>query len=336
MARISIVILNFNGSNYLRRFIPSVIEHSSGCEIVVADNRSSDDSVLLLKKEFPEVKVLEFDQNYGFCGGYNRALSVLDADYFALVNSDIEVTENWVEPIRKLFESDRQIAAIQPKLLDFNDKNKFEYAGGAGGFIDKFGYPFCRGRIFDTIENDIGQYDDTREVFWATGACLFINAELFRQYGGFDETFFAHMEEIDLCWRMKEDGYKIYSCGESVVYHVGGGTLKYANPRKTYLNFRNSLMVLIKNLSIKEMLWKLPARCLMDYVAVITFWISGRFRDSLMIVRSHAYIISHFAEIWKKRKATSSKKQNRQGIYPKFLLFDYHIARVRKFSDLKF
>lgn len=336
MAKISIVILNYNGRFFLEKFLPSVIKFSPSCEVVVADNHSTDQSIEFLKENYPQISLLEFQQNFGFCGGYNRALEDLNSEYFVILNSDIEVTENWIEPVISLFESDEKIAAIQPKLLDYNRKGKFEYAGGAGGFIDTFGYPFCRGRIFDTIETDNGQYDDTREVFWATGACFFIRGELFKHYGGFDESFFAHMEEIDLCWRMKKDGYKIYHCGESMVYHVGGGTLTYANPRKTYLNFRNSLLVLIKNLPPHELVWKLPMRWMIDYVAAAKFFLSGNFKDSLMIFKAHVYVIGHFSSTLKKRKKTLEKSLNRAGMYPKFLLFDYHIAGVRNFDDLKF
>jgi GT2 family glycosyltransferase len=336
MDRISIVILNYNGKHHLEQFLPSVIQHSQGHEIVVADNHSSDGSVTMLKLSFPGVKVLEFDQNYGFCGGYNRALAQLNADYFVILNSDIEVTKNWIEPVISLFRSDKKIAAIQPKLLDFHHKDRFEYAGGAGGFIDRFGYPFCRGRIFDTIEQDTGQYDDSTEIFWASGACMFIKASLFGEYGGFDESFFAHMEEIDLCWSMKEDGYKVYYCGNSTVFHVGGGTLTYSNPRKTYLNFRNSLMVIIKHLPVRELVWKLPFRWAMDYIAVLHFWFLGNFWDGFMILKAHIFIIKNFLSTSKKRKKRVALLRNQAGIYRAFLLFSYHISGLKKYSDLRF
>lgn len=336
MASVSIVILNFNGRHFLEKFLPSVVKHSDGYEIVVADNNSSDGSVDFLKESFPQLKLITFPENYGFCGGYNRALEQLNSDLFILLNSDIEVTENWIEPVIKLFENDDKIAAVQPKLLDFQFKDKFEYAGGAGGFIDKYGYPFCRGRIFDTIEADIGQYDDTREIFWASGACLFIRADLFSSFGGFDDDFFAHMEEIDLCWRMKQDGFKIYYCGESIVYHVGGGTLAYSNPRKTYFNFRNSLLVLIKNLPKQSLIWKIPIRWLVDYVAVAKFLFSGNAKDAFMIIKAHIYIWKNLVRTLKKRKSIRETDKNLTGLYPKFLLFGYHIARVRKFSDMNF
>ena len=336
MPSVSIVILNYNGRHFLEKFLPTVIKYSAECEIVVADNNSSDGSLDLLNSSFPEIKIITFNQNHGFCEGYNRALAQLTSEYFILLNSDIEVTENWIEPIIALFETDEKIAAVQPKLLDYNAKDKFEYAGGAGGFIDKYGYPFCRGRIFGTIEHDHGQYNDTREIFWASGACLIIRGELFGKYGGFDKDFFAHMEEIDLCWRMKLDEHKIYYCAESVLYHVGGGTLSYSNPRKTYLNFRNSLLVLIKNLPNKELLPKLLFRWLMDYVAALKFLLSGDFKDALMVFKAHLYIWYNLNKTLSKRKSSISSKNGTPGVYQKSLLFSYHIARVRKFTNLKF
>lgn len=336
MATVSIVILNFNGRNFLEKFLPSIIKYSTGHEIVVADNNSSDGSISFLEQSFPEVRLIVFSENYGFCGGYNRALDQLDSDFFVIINSDVEVTENWIDPVIQLFEHDEKIAAIQPKILDYNFKDKFEYAGGAGGFIDRYGYPFCRGRIFDTIETDVGQYDDTREIFWATGACIFVRAKLFKSYGGFDEDFFAHMEEIDLCWRMKLDGYKVFYCGQSVVYHVGGGTLAYSNPRKTYLNFRNSLLLLIKNLPITSLIWKLPFRWLVDYVAATKFFLSGDIKDAFMVIKAHVYVGKNLIKTFKKRKSQTKAVKNLAGIFPKLLLFQYHIARLRKFSDLNF
>ena len=336
MSTVSVVILNYNGKHHLEQFLPSIIKYSTGCEVVVADNNSEDGSVSFLKTTFPEVKIICLDKNYGFCEGYNRALFQIKSEYFILLNSDIEVTDNWIEPIIKLFEKDASIAAAQPKLLDFNARDKFEYAGGAGGFIDKYGYPFCRGRIFNTIETDRGQYNDTTEIFWASGACLFIRAELFLNYGGFDEEFFAHMEEIDLCWRLKQNGYKIYYCGDSVIYHLGGGTLAYSNPRKTYLNFRNSLMVLIKNLPPRKLISNLLLRWIMDYIAIAKFLITGEIRSSAMVVKAHFYFFKNFKSVYKKRISCPQSDKKLTGVYYKFLLFAYHIARVRKFSDLKF
>jgi GT2 family glycosyltransferase len=334
MARISIVILNYNGKHFLEQFLPSVLAHSAGHEVVVADNHSTDGSLKFLEMHHPKVKVLAFDQNHGFCGGYNRALNQLEGDYFVILNSDIEVTENWIGPVLALFERDDKIAAVQPKLLDYKQRERFEYAGGAGGFIDVLGYPFCRGRLFEAIETDHGQYDTDQEVFWASGACLFIRADLFKAFGGFDELFFAHMEEIDLCWRMKKEGFKVYSCGQSTVYHVGGGTLSYGQTRKTYLNFRNSLMVLLKNLSVNDILWKVPARMALDLVALLKFWLTGDFKNGLMILRAHFFILKHLRSTLAKRSRASAKSFNRTGIYEGLLLYQYHLARVRKFSKL--
>ena len=336
MASVSIVILNFNGRHFLEKFLPSVIQYSKGYDIVIADNNSSDGSIDFLKEHYPEIRLLLFSENYGFSGGYNKALAHLSSDYFIILNSDIEVTNNWIPPLLSLFAKDDKIAAVQPKLMDFQHKDKFEYAGGAGGFIDKYGYPFCRGRIFDTIEKDYGQYDDTREIFWATGACLVIRAILFKTYGGFDNDFFAHMEEIDLCWRMKQEGYKVFYCGESKVYHVGGGTLTYSNPHKTYLNFRNSLLLLLKNLPLQSIVLKIPFRWIMDYIAAGKFLLSGAPKDALMILKAHIYVWKNLAKTLKKRQSRGNRQMNTVGIYPKFLLFKYHIARIRKFSGLHF
>ncbi len=334
MARVSVVILNYNGKNFLEKFLPTIIKFSPDCEIIVADNGSADGSLQYLRNHFPDVKSLDLHENHGFCKGYNLALSHVDSEYSVIINSDVEVTENWLNPIINLMDNDPRIAAIQPKLLDFHMRDKFEYAGGAGGFIDKYGYPFCRGRIFDTIETDSGQYDDTREIFWATGAAFIIRTDLFRKYGGFDEDFFAHMEEIDLCWRMKQDGYKVFYCGDSYVFHVGGGTLDYSNPRKTYLNFRNSMMVLIKNLPSGQLIWKLPVRWLIDYVAVMKFILTGEFKNALKIIQAHFYILSNLNRNLKKRK--NVQRGHLEGMYRGFLLIDYHLKRRRKFSDLHF
>ena len=338
MKEVSIVILNWNGRQHLEHFLPALVLHTThpGTEIVVADNGSEDDSLEFIEKKYPTIRIIELELNHGFSGGYNRAMEQVDARYILLLNSDIEVTEGWLEPMLELMERDETVGACTPKILDFKRRTHFEYAGAAGGYLDRYGYPFCRGRIFDTIETDIGQYDDTREIFWATGACFFIRADLFLSFGGFDSDFFAHMEEIDLCWRMKKDGYKVYHCGKSVVYHVGGGTLAYSNPQKTYLNFRNSLLVLLKNLPTQSLIWKLPIRWFIDYVAVIKFIFSGNIKDALMIFKAHIYIWKNLIKTLKKRSEISKSEDKIIGIYPKLLLFSYHIARVRKFDDLNF
>ncbi|MEM6686591.1 MAG: glycosyltransferase family 2 protein, partial [Bacteroidota bacterium] len=245
---IAIVILNWNGKELLAQFIPKVLNYSDDATIYVADNASADDSIDYIQTNFPTVKIIQNAQNGGYAKGYNDALPFVEEEIFCLLNSDIEVTENWLAPIRSEFEKHADTAIIQPKILDFKQKTHFEYAGAAGGYIDKYGYPFCRGRIFHTLEEDKGQYNTTEEIFWASGACFFIRKTVFEELGGFDEDFFAHQEEIDLCWRAFNLGYKAKYISESVVYHVGGATLDSTNPQKTYLNFRNSLCMLAKNL----------------------------------------------------------------------------------------
>ena len=243
MKKIAVVILNWNGAKLLEQFLPSVMAYSDEAKIYVADNASTDDSIAVIKEKFPSVTIIQNDGNYGFAKGYNVALQNIEEEYYALVNSDIEVTPNWLTPILSIFENEKETGIIQPKILDFKNKEYFEYAGAAGGFIDKYGYPFCRGRIFETIEKDNHQYDNEREIFWATGACFFIRKEVYRKLNGFDGDFFAHQEEIDLCWRAFNLGYKIKYTYNSIVYHVGGATLNQSNPKKTYLNFRNSLLM---------------------------------------------------------------------------------------------
>ena len=288
MTKVAVVILNYNGKKFLQQFLPSVIRFSTESEIIVADNGSTDDSVEFLTQEYSsQVRIINIDKNRGYCGGYNYALKQVDADYYILLNSDVEVTENWISPIISLFESNPEIAAAQPKIKSFHEKNKFEYAGAGGGFVDTLGYPFCRGRIFNHLEEDHGQYNDTRQIFWATGACLFVRAAAFHEMGGLDEDFFAHMEEIDLCWRLNRAGYKIYYCGSSTVYHVGGGTLSKSNPRKTQLNFRNGLSLLMKHLPSYAIWWKLPFRLVLDWLAALLFLVRGAPADSLAVFKAH-------------------------------------------------
>lgn len=336
MTEVAVVILNYNGRNFLKQFLPSVIQFSGLAKIIVADNASSDDSIQLLESEFPQVEVFKMDRNRGYCGGYNFALKNIDAEYFILLNSDVEVTPNWIEPVISVLKSDTSIAAAQPKVLSFHEKNKFEYAGAAGGFIDSLGYPFCRGRIFSHLEEDQGQYDDCRQVFWATGACLFIKAEIFKKSGGFDEDFFAHMEEIDLCWRLNRAGYKIYYQGKSKVYHVGGGTLSSTNPRKTLLNFRNGLSLLIKHLAKSELLWKLPVRLILDWFAAGLFLFSGKSADAGAVIKAHWNLFNNvLIELAKRKRLTTEYEEFRvQGIYPGLLPFQYFILKKKTYQDL--
>ena len=273
--RIAVVILNFNGAEMLRAFLPSVVDYSPEAEVIVADNCSTDASVQVMREEFPTVRYIQLEKNYGFADGYNRALAQVEAEYFLLLNSDVEVTQGWLAPMLEYMDSHPGVAACQPKLLSYKNKKEFEYAGACGGFIDKYGYPYCRGRIFDTVEEDKGQYDSVAELFWATGAALMIRAEDYRAAGGLDGTFFAHMEEIDLCWRLRSRGRGIVCIPQSCVYHVGGATLNKSNPRKTYLNFRNNLLMLYKNLPENELRHVMFVRALLDYVAAFKSLLSG-------------------------------------------------------------
>ena len=273
--RIAVVILNFNGAEMLRAFLPSVVDYSPEAEVIVADNCSTDASAQVMREEFPAVRYIQLEKNYGFADGYNRALAQVEAEYFLLLNSDVEVTQGWLAPMLEYMDSHPGVAACQPKLLSYKNKKEFEYAGACGGFIDKYGYPYCRGRIFDTVEEDKGQYDSVAELFWATGAALMIRAEDYRAAGGLDGTFFAHMEEIDLCWRLRSRGRGIVCIPQSCVYHVGGATLNKSNPRKTYLNFRNNLLMLYKNLPENELRHVMFVRALLDYVAAFKSLLSG-------------------------------------------------------------
>lgn len=327
----AVVILNWNGKKFLEQFLPSVLKHSADASVFVADNGSTDDSISFLEKRFPQVKILSSLENKGFAGGYNEALKQVQAEYFVLLNSDVEVTEGWINPVIDLMDSDINVAACQPKIKMYADNKMFEYAGAAGGFIDKYGYPFCRGRIFETLEEDKGQYNDNCEVFWATGACMFVRSEAFFEAGGFDEDFFAHMEEIDLCWRMKNLGHKIMYCGSSTVFHVGGGTLQKSNPLKTYLNFRNSLMMLIKNTKGFKLFCVLFVRAVLDDLAQLKFILSGDFKNFIAVQKAQFYVVFNFFKIRSKRKVV---KENVTGIYNHSIVADYFLRGKKKFSDL--
>ena len=288
MKRVSVVILNWNGVDMLRKFIPSVMDNSvgEGIEICVADNASSDGSLEMLRSEFPVVRLIELDQNYGFAEGYNRALEQVDAEYVVLLNSDVEVTPHWLEPLLDYMDTHSGTVACQPKLLSWHNKEYFEYAGASGGFIDRYGYPFCRGRIFDVVEKDCGQYDTVTEVMWVTGAALFIRLADYREVGGLDGHFFAHMEEIDLCWRLRARGRMLACVPQSTVYHVGGATLKKENPHKTFLNFRNNLVMLYKNLPEEELGYVMRVRAVLDCVAALSFLLKGQFANMWAVLRA--------------------------------------------------
>jgi GT2 family glycosyltransferase len=331
---VAVVILNYNGRNFIQQFLPSVLASSYvNKEIIVADNCSTDDSPDVLK-QFSNIKILMLDKNYGFAEGYNQALQKVTADYYALLNSDVEVTPQWIEPIIQLMESDKKIAACQPKILSYKEKEFFEYAGAAGGWLDTLGYPFSRGRIFDEHEKDLGQYNDNAEIFWATGAAMFLRASVFHEVNGFDNFFFAHMEEIDLCWRLQLAGYKIMCCPASVVYHVGGGTLPKGNERNVYLNFRNNIIMLSKNLCMREKIWKLPLRFFLDMVFAFKNLFSGYHASFVAIFEAYISAIKwSFTSKNKSRlKKVSMKKLT--GVHKGFIVWDYFIKRKKRFSEI--
>lgn len=329
----AIVILNWNGRPMLERFLPSVTEHTTGdAEVIIADNGSTDDSIEFLKKNYPSLRLILMDKNYGFADGYNKALAQIDAEYYVLLNDDVEVTPGWVEKVVALMDSDSSIAIAQPKLLMFDDRSRFEYAGGAGGFIDKLGYPFCRGRIFSTMEKDSGQYDDTREVFWASGAAMFVRASVWKELGGLDGDFFAHMEEIDFCWRTKMRGYKVIATSDSQVYHVGGGTLPKSSPMKTLLNFRNNLAMLYKNLPEKRLRRVLAIRTVLDWVAALSFALQGKGAEFCAVFKAHSEFRSWKPALKAKRAAIQPHEVN--CVYQRSLLVAYHIRGKKNFSQL--
>uniref|UniRef100_UPI0039A4032E glycosyltransferase family 2 protein n=1 Tax=Ornithobacterium rhinotracheale TaxID=28251 RepID=UPI0039A4032E len=325
----AIVILNWNGKKWLKAFLPQLLKYSEQADIYVIDNASTDDDVEFLSTNFPSVKIVQNAQNYGFAGGYNAGLKHIKADIFCLLNSDVEVSEGWLPPVLYLFNQDETLAAVQPKILDYNQKDQFEYAGAAGGFLDNLGYPFCRGRIFWTLEKDQYQYNDVLPIFWASGACLFIRSEVFWKAGGFDSDFFAHMEEIDLCWRLQNLGYTILYCGKSTVYHVGGGTLQKNSPRKTYLNFRNSLFMLEKNLPLYKVFPVIFARLVLDGITAIVFWRYEGFGHLKAIFFAHMDFYKKFGHFWRKRQKTQRK------FWAKRLVpFQYFILGKKYMKDL--
>ncbi|MDT7830362.1 glycosyltransferase family 2 protein [Pricia sp. S334] len=300
--RIAIAILNWNGEVLLERYLTSVVHFSQGADIYVIDNASTDGSVAYIRTVHPQVKIIENSENKGFAGGYNEGLKHVEADIYCLLNSDVEVTEGWLKPIRSAFEQMPEVSIVQPKILDLMRKEYFEYAGAGGGFIDQLGYPFCRGRIFQHLEKDLGQYDDTREIFWATGACMFIKSKLYHELDGFDEDYFAHQEEVDLCWRAKNDGHSVFYVGQSKVYHLGGSTLSNMNPKKTYLNFRNSLFSITKNLPRRKALILIFFRLLLDGIAAFRFIFQFKFKHSFAILRAHLSFYRQFHKMYHKRE----------------------------------
>ena len=329
--RIAVVILNWNGEALLQRYLPAVVKYSEAAEIYLADNASTDESVAFVSRDFPSVKIVRNSYNAGFANGYNLALNEIEADVYCLLNSDVEVTPNWLDPVISLFESRRDIAIVQPKILDLLKPDYFEYAGAAGGFIDALGYPFCRGRIFQAIEKDSGQYNDTKEVFWATGACMFIRSEVFRELQGFDSDYFAHQEEVDLCWRAHNKGYKVSYTGDSEVYHLGGSTLSNMNPKKTYLNFRNSLFSITKNLPRRRAFPIIFARLLLDGIAALRFIAQFKGRHCFAIFRAHASYYRQLGKMYKKRE---KRDFTRNYYWVKSIVWSHFVHQIKIFNKL--
>ncbi|MFS4415327.1 glycosyltransferase family 2 protein [Maribacter sp. 2307ULW6-5] len=329
--KLAVVILNWNGETLLERFLPNVVKHSPQATIYLADNASTDGSIAYVKTHFPDIHIIRNRENGGFAKGYNDALPFVDADVFCLLNSDVEVTPDWLVPVQKKLAENPRVAILQPKVLDLLKKDHFEYAGAGGGYIDQLGYPFCRGRVFQTLEKDRGQYDDDREIFWATGACMFIRKAVFDELRGFDGDYFAHQEEVDLCWRAKNRGYQVWYTAQSTVYHLGGSTLSNMNPKKTFLNFRNSLFSITKNLPRRKALPIIALRLILDGVAAARFVLQFRFRHFLAILRAHFSFYAQFGRMYKKREKETFLKNSPP---VKSIVLSYFVYRKKHFTDL--
>ena len=335
LPKVAVVILNWNGKHFLEKFLPSVMASQyDNLKIVVADNASTDNSLIFLKEKYPEITILSNDANEGFSKGYNTALKNVSADYYVLLNSDVEVNKDWIAPVILMMETDTKIAACQPKILSYQNKMQFEYAGACGGWIDAFGYPFTRGRIFEICENDNGQYNNPKQVFWATGAALFVRASVFHELNGFDEYFFAHQEEIDLCWRMQRAGYTVYAEPSSKVYHVGGGTLPMGDRKKVFLNFRNNLVMLSKNLPFFEALWKIPLRILLDSIAAYRALIDGNFSTFISIASAHMHYVEWVFGGKRGKRLPKVKMKNLQGVYNGSIVWAFFIKKKKTFSEI--
>lgn len=331
----AVVILNWNGKHLLERFLPGIISQTpDGVELIVADNASEDGSVAFLEAHHPQVRLILLDKNYGYAGGYNRALDQVDAEYYVLLNSDMQVTEGWLQPCINMMEEDQDLVAVQPKIRSLENPQYFEHAGAAGGFLDKYGFPFCRGRIFQTVEKDEGQYDDAVDLFWASGAAMFVRSRAFHKAGGFDERFFAHMEEIDLCWRFQNLGFRVRYCPDSLLYHLGGGSLPSSSPRKTYLNFRNSLWMLAKNLPRRKFRQLILPRYALDEMAAFRFLVKGQFKNLMAVARAWYALLSR-----RKRMRKHSRNVPREMpklLYRRSIVVQYYLFRKKNFSDLRF
>ena len=336
MERIAVVILNYNGAQMLRDFLPTVLEYSAGAQVVVADNASTDDSVEVMHSFFSDVRLIELDRNYGFADGYNNALRQVHAEYYILLNSDVEVTQGWLQPLLSFMDANGDAVACQPKILSYGNRTLFEYAGASGGFLDRYGYPFCRGRLFDTLEEDNGQYDSVCRIFWATGAAMMVRSEAYWASAGLDGRFFAHMEEIDLCWRLQARGGSIYAVPQSVVYHVGGATLSKSNPRKTFLNFRNNLLMLYKNLPDEELCGVMRMRALLDYVAAAKFLLTaswGDFKAVLSARREFKSMRADYADVRRANLAAASGEVSGRSSFS--ILWRYYLLGRKIYSQLE-
>ncbi len=333
----AVVILSYNGAKWHELFLPKIVaEAHTGYEVIVADNASTDDTLQYVQENFPTIKTLQISENHGFANGYYEALKQVKAKYYVLLSADFEVTEGWFPPLHQAMEADTQLAACQPRIRYWRDRELFEYAGAGGGFMDNFGYLFCRGRIFFDIEKDLGQYNDNIEVFWASGGCFMVRADLYHNAGGLDHDLYAHMEEVDLCWRLKNAGYKIGYIAKSLVYHVGGSVISYGSPQKLYYNFRNNLVLLIKNERTSKLLWLFPFRLVLDGVAGLRLALTGNFKETLIIVKAHFHFYRDLGK-WLQRRKENKKmivRRNEEGIYPRSIVWDYFLLRKKKFTDL--
>ena len=337
MKKVAVVILNWNGEKLLKKFLPSVVQTiPEYAEVIIADNASTDSSIHFLNSFYPGIKIIQNTTNGGFAKGYNDALKHIHNEYLVLLNSDIETPNNWIEPVVQFMEKNPKIGAAMPKILQYEKKTHFEYAGAAGGYIDKWGFPFCRGRIFNALEEDQGQYNNNTSIFWATGACMFVRNDVFKRLRGFDEFFFAHMEEIDLCWRMQRAGYLIYAIGESHVYHLGGGTLNKLSPRKTFLNFRNNLLLLVKNHPSQKFLLKMTQKLLLDGLAGLKFLLEGNIKHFFAVFKAHISFYGNLKKYLKIRKQLKQQlpKKEITGIYKPSIAKEYFISKKNKYSDL--
>lgn len=332
---VAVVILNWNGKALLEKFLPKILATEyENLQVVVGDNGSTDDSIAMLAENFPDVTVLTNDVNYGFAGGYNRILERVTADYFILLNSDVEVTPNWITPVIRLMESDDDIAAAQPKIKAYHFRKQFEYAGAAGGFLDHFGFPFCRGRLFNVYEEDNGQYNDSCEIFWASGAACFVKSRFWQETIGLDADLFAHMEEIDLCWRLKNLGHKIMYCADSEVFHIGGGTLQTENPFKTYLNFRNNLIIMQKNLPPCEAFFRITVRIFIDFIAWWHFLLTGKPKFTWAVSKAHWHFFTSIPITNKKRRNYQKPYLSNTGVYGGSIVWDFFVRKIKRFSQL--